>query len=122
MGKSRPVYSEAYNNGKRDLVKYYIASGYKYWSFFWFFLGLFNIFATPILIQLSLGIFRPERAPVVTHCSDDPIYVIMGIWGPFNDISDKMIMIGNHPEVNTVLGHHRYVRERCSSRGILSCS
>ncbi len=104
MGTSRPVYSEAYNNGKRDLVKYYIASGYKYWSFFWFFLGLFNIFATPIIIQIIFGNFVPNEPQWFLIAPMIPVYVIMGIWSPFNDISEKMILIGNHPEVNTVLG------------------
>ncbi len=102
MGKSRPVYSESLNNGKLNLTRYYIASGLKYWSFFWFFLGLFNIFAAPLIINILIGNFISEEWTLIGPMI--PILVILGIWSPFNDIADRLINITRHPEFNTALG------------------
>ncbi|HMF34881.1 MAG TPA: hypothetical protein VKK79_25900, partial [Candidatus Lokiarchaeia archaeon] len=102
LGQSQQVISESYNNGKYNLCRYYIASGLKYWTFFWFFLGLLNIFLMPIILQVVVtsGILNSQWLGVGPMV---PILVFIGILDPFNTIGDRQIKISNHPEVLSIL-------------------
>jgi hypothetical protein len=107
INQSTQVFSESYNNGKYHLTRYYIASGLKYWSFFWFFLGPLNIFLMPIILQVVVqgGILNSQWlgvAPMV------PIYVLINIWTPFGTTNGgflyTIITISNRPRVSMWMG------------------
>ncbi|HMF34880.1 MAG TPA: hypothetical protein VKK79_25895, partial [Candidatus Lokiarchaeia archaeon] len=102
IGKSQPAYSEAYNNGKLDLVRYYISEGWRYWGLFWFYMAMLNILAVPLIIEIVINIGKvdPEymiMGPMIV------LYVLLSAWSPFNDVADKMLNISKHPEVNSAI-------------------
>ncbi|MHA1732575.1 MAG: hypothetical protein ACTSU5_11580, partial [Promethearchaeota archaeon] len=103
LGDSQPALSESYNNGKRNLCKFYLASGLKYWSFFFMILGMFNIFALPVILNIAFeGGFLPRTWALIAVMV--PFYIYIKILDPFKGVVDKMIMVSNHPEINTIIG------------------
>ena len=102
INKSQPSYSEAFNNGKNILTKYYIAQGLRYNSFFFVILGGFNIFCLNLLLEIVFEAgFLPETWALVGQIV--PIMVILWLWSPYHDIASKMTYISGNPEINTVL-------------------
>ena len=102
INKSQPSYSEAFNNGKSELTKYYIGQGLKYNSFFFMILGAFNIFCLPLILEIAFEAeFLPDTWRLVGEIV--PILIITWIWSPYNDVASKMTYISGHPEINTVL-------------------
>ena len=99
---SQPVFSEAYNNNKLELTKYYIAQGLKYNFWMLMILGTFNVVAFPAIIDIIIPLFMAEEWRPITYMV--PIIVLLFLYKPFNDIADKMINISGHPEINTYLG------------------
>jgi O-antigen/teichoic acid export membrane protein len=103
INQSTQVFSESFNNGKHNLTRYYIASGLKYWSFFWFFLGPLNIFLMPIILQVVVqgGILNSQWlgiGPMV------PVYVLIGLWSPFSSVANSIITISNNPRISVWMG------------------
>ena len=101
IGRSQPGYSEAYNNQKMTLTKYYIAEGLKYNSFFFGILGTFNIVALPLIIEIALGVWLNESWELIGTVVVWQIF--LSLHSPYNDVFAKMMYISNHPEVNTIL-------------------
>ena len=64
-GGAQPALSEAYNNGKMALTKYYISQGLSYNYFFFFILGSFNIFALPLILTIAMGVFLSSQYQMV---------------------------------------------------------
>jgi hypothetical protein len=102
INKSKPVYSESYNNGKIILCKYYIAQGLKYNFWMLMILATLNVIALPAIIEIAIPLFIPETWRPIVYIV--PFYVLFFLWQPFNDIADKMIFLSGHPEVNTYIG------------------
>ncbi|MBD3350302.1 MAG: hypothetical protein GF364_02340 [Candidatus Lokiarchaeota archaeon] len=99
---SKAAFSEAYNNGKVELTKFYIANGLKYNFWMLMILGTFNIVALPAIFDIAIPLFMPEEWRPITRMV--PIYVLLFIYKPFNDIADKMVFLSGHPEINTYIG------------------
>ena len=103
INKSQPSYSEAYNNGKIELTKYYIGQGLRYNSFFFMILGGFNFFCLDLILEIVFEAgFLPDTWALIGKIV--PIMVILWIWTPFDDIATKMTYISGHPEINTFIG------------------
>lgn len=99
---SQPVLSESYNNGKMNLTRYYIASGMKYWSFFFLLFGSFLIIALPVILTIAFeGGFLPRTWSLVAIMA--PFYVYTRVLDPFKQVGEKMINVSNHPEINAVV-------------------
>jgi hypothetical protein len=101
IGRSQPGYSEAYNNGKITLTKYYIAEGLKYNSLFFGILGTFNIIALPVIIDIALGVWLNPSWELIGTVVVWKIF--LELHGPYDDVFRRMIYISNHPEINTIL-------------------
>jgi len=103
LSSSQPAFSEAYNNNKPNLTKYYIASGLKYWSFMFMLLGSINILGLPIILTIAFeGGFLPDTWEMITLMV--PIYIYIKLLDPFRMVAEKMISVSNHPEINSVSG------------------
>lgn len=103
LGSSQPAFSEAYNNDKLQLTKYYIASGLKYWTFMFMLLGSINILGLPVIMEIAFeGGFLPETWALIIVMV--PIYIYIKLLDPFKDVANKMIAISNHPEINSITG------------------
>lgn len=103
LGDSQPALSESYNNGKHDLCRFYLASGLKYWSFFFFILGTFNVFALPIILEIAFqGGFLPRTWALMGVMV--PIFIYVKVLDPFRGVVDKMVTVSNHPEINALTG------------------
>lgn len=103
FGKSRAAMSEAYNNEKYNLTKFYIASAWKY--------GLFLFFALSGVIAFGFSAVLPaviEAGFLAKSWSGIgviiPIYTMLKIWNWYDDIHGKIIEISDHVEINTYLG------------------
>ncbi|MHA1338931.1 MAG: hypothetical protein ACTSRZ_03140 [Promethearchaeota archaeon] len=101
INASQPVFSEAYNNKKINLTKFYIAQGLKYNSWMFMILATFNILAFPAIIDIAIPVFLPEEWRPIVYMV--PVYVILFTYKPFNDIADKMVYLSGHPEINTYI-------------------
>jgi len=102
INASQPVYSEAFNNNKINLTKYYIAQGLKYNSWMFIILAMFNILALPAIMDIAIPVFIPEEWRPIVYMV--PIYVLLFTYKPFNDVTDKMVYLSGHPEINTYIG------------------
>lgn len=102
INASQPVYSESLNNGKVQLTKFYIAQGLKYNNWMLMILGSFNILALPAIFDIAIPMFLPEEWRPITRMV--PIYVMLFLYKPYNDIADKLTFLSGHPEVNTAIG------------------
>ncbi len=103
FGKSRAAMSEAYNNGKYHLTKFYIANAWKY--------GLLLFFALAGVISLGFSAVLPAIIQAgfmskgwIGIGAIIPIYTLLKTWTWYDDIHGKMIEISDHVEVNTILG------------------
>jgi hypothetical protein len=102
INRSQPAYSEAYNNGKLNLTKYYIGEGLKYNSFFFGILGSINIFGLPLIVNIIIGVFLTENWALIAVIA--PLQIIVNnIHKPFHEVYQKLTYISGHPEINTVL-------------------
>ncbi|MBD3351414.1 MAG: hypothetical protein GF364_08000 [Candidatus Lokiarchaeota archaeon] len=103
LGSSQPALSEAYNNDKIILTKYYIASGLKYWTFMFMLLGSINILGLPIILEIAFeGGWLPETWALIAEMV--PIYILIKLFDPFKTVADKMIAVSDHPEINAING------------------
>lgn len=103
LGSSQPAFSEAYNNDKMYLTKYYIASGLKYWTFMFMLLGSINILGLPVILSIAFeGGFLPETWGLISVMV--PLYIYIKLLDPFKDVANKMIAVSNHPEINSITG------------------
>ena len=101
INQSRPAFSEAYNNNKVALTRFYIANGLKYNFWMLGFLGTFNIVCLPAIIDIAIPVFMPEEWRPITQMV--PVYIMLFFYKPFKDVAEKMIFLSGHPEVNTAI-------------------
>ncbi len=102
LGDSQPALSESYNNGKRNLCKFYLASGLKYWAFFFMILGMFNIFALPVILNIAFeGGFLPRTWALIAVMI--PFFIYIKVLDPFKGVVEKMVYVSNNPEINTFI-------------------
>ncbi len=100
---SQPALSEAFNNGKMALTKYYISQGLSYNYFFFFILGSFNIFALPVILDIAMGVFLSSQYQMVAIII--PFQIMLNTpQSPYDDLTSKMINISGHPEVGAIWG------------------
>lgn len=103
LNGSQPSFSEAYNNGKINLTKYYIGEGLKYNMLFFMILGSFNVFALPVILRVALGVFLNENWEMVAVIV--PLQILLyTLHAPYDDVCSKMIYLSGHPEFHTIWG------------------
>jgi hypothetical protein len=101
INRSQPAFSEAYNNGKLELTRFYIGEGLKYNSFFFAILGGINIFGFPLIVKIIMGVFLTEDWALIAVIA--PLQIIVSLHSPYHEVMQKMTYISGHPEINAVL-------------------
>ncbi|MHA1819516.1 MAG: hypothetical protein ACTSU2_10580 [Promethearchaeota archaeon] len=101
LNGSGPILAESFNNGKIELTRYYIGQGLRYYMMFFMILGSFTIFALPLLVNVVLIVVLNQSWGLIAQIV--PIMVVLWMWSPYDDITNKMVYLSKHPEVNTIL-------------------
>ena len=102
LGKSQAGMAESYNNDKIMMLKYYIASAWKYNMFL--FVVFFSILAIgiPAVLEgiIAAGFLSKQWVGVTVVI---PWLLLKQTWGFLDDTLSKCVFVTNHPEVNTAL-------------------